>query len=80
VGENSACETLARVRKLARHTPALQFNIAADADSRLTSPNDLSLRFLATVYPDLTDPIGMPIKALGGKCILKLAQDHALRG
>jgi hypothetical protein len=25
---NRACETLARVRKLARHTPALQFNIA----------------------------------------------------
>lgn len=30
-----ACETLARVRKLARHTPALQFNIAANGGQQV---------------------------------------------
>jgi hypothetical protein len=30
-----ACETLARVRKLSRNTPALQFNIAADGGKQV---------------------------------------------
>jgi hypothetical protein len=30
-----ACETLARVRKLSRNTPALQFNIAASAGQQI---------------------------------------------
>ena len=30
-----ACETLARVRKLSRNTPALQFNIAADGGQQV---------------------------------------------
>jgi len=30
-----ACETLTRVRKLSRNTPALQFNIAADGGQQV---------------------------------------------
>jgi hypothetical protein len=30
-----ACETLARVRKLSRNTPALQFNIAANGGQQV---------------------------------------------
>jgi len=32
-----ACETLARVRKLSRNTPALQFNIATSGGQQVTS-------------------------------------------
>lgn len=52
-----ACETLARVRKLSRNTPALQFNIAAEGGRQVnlvaTKTNSLQPASQVTSSPQL---------------------------